>query len=427
MKPRKTKRLLHWGALALVLCLFGPVWSQNTTPSQFPLKSTSVTQLNPSVKMYVLSGMSVQCLDTPNPAVKIQAKTKSETAVHGSFKVNGNPLISTEGTPVYFTLGHSEGTKNAYNTLYMDLNQDLDLSNDAAVTIDSEFPQSDLKLLGNKAIVFKPMKLAVGDKQLSLRLIVRQLEEDITIASISPTHVMRGKITIGSKKHDMILTHLNTLSPNYNQVWTSCFLDGQRNGDTGLIADWPTEDGVLYELVANEDGSQVTVQPYSAGFGTLNLVTSQGKPVKITETGYLLSQTRLIDLARCPKKNGVPEIPAGDYLPVAFSAQVGDTTVVLQFKPDSKNPVTNPYSIKIQKDNAASFTLPATKDVVFTWSNSTKQFKAGDQMQFTAALCDSDTGLAVSGITKNAESVDPTVTILDHNGKIVTQGKMPFG
>ena len=78
-----------------------------------------------------------------------------------------------------------------------------------------------------------------------LRLILFPMSETQTLAMFTPTMARQGHIKIGNKEHDIILAQTTAITGRYDHVWTACFMDGQRNGDTGLLADWPTVDSFV--------------------------------------------------------------------------------------------------------------------------------------------------------------------------------------
>jgi hypothetical protein len=148
----------------------------------------------------------------------------------------------------------------------------------------------------------------------------------------------------------------------------------------------------------------------------------------VDNSGFLFSKTKLINLANCTEKDGVAQIPEDDYMPVDLTASIGDTKLSLRFSPAPDKIIANPYSIRIRDNDSPSLRLPAFKDVTFTWTNPEKDFNAGEPVSISAALGDAATGLSIAGIAKkDGQDNPPDVTILDSQGKVVAEGKMPFG
>jgi hypothetical protein len=421
------KRCVVW--VSVVLLSTHLAWSEAQTSTQFPLTPVDVSTITGPAKMNLLMGATVLCQPTPNMAVKIQAKTKSLAPLHGVLRVGGDPMNPSEGARVYFTLDHSQGEKAAYDTLFLDQNGDLDLSNDPAIGVDSHFSKEGLPRLGQKdATVFMPFTLQGKGIKETLRLIVFPMSETQTLAMVTPTMARQGHIKIGNQEHDIILAQTHAITGRYDHVWTACFMDGKRHGATGLLSDWPTVNDTLYQLTSNKEGTLLTVQPYAGEFGTLKLASDNRANISVDESGFLLSKTKLINLANCTKKDGIAQIPEDDYMPVNIMANLGDTKLSVRFTPGPDKSIVNPYSVHIRNTDGPSLKLPAFKDVTFTWANPEKTFEAGDQVKISAALADAATGLAIAGIAdKDGQDRPPNVAILDSQGEIVTQGNMPFG
>ncbi len=374
-------------------------------------------------------GASVLCQNKPNKAIKIQAKIKSLTPLHGQLKLGGNPLNSSEGTPIYFTLDQKQSWNSGFDTLFIDQNGNLDLSNDTSIAVNTHFSKEGLPRLGQKSsTVFMPFTLKVNNITETLRLLLFPMSDTQTLAMFTPTMARQGHIKIGNNEHDIILAQTTAISGRYDHVWTACFMDGQRNGDTGLLADWPRVDGTLYQLTSNKEGTLLTVQPYAGKFGALKLTSDNEAKISVDNSGFLLSKTKLINLANCKKQDDLAQIPEDDYMPVNLTASIGDTKLSLRFSPAPEKTDINPYPLRIRDNDSPSLRLPTFKDVTFTWTNPEKNFKAGEPVNISAALGDTTTGLAIAGIaTKDGQDNPPNVTILDSQGKVITQGKMPFG
>ena len=76
----------------------------------------------------------------------------------------------------------------------------------------------------------------------------------------------------------------------------------------------------------------MSVQPYAGKFGTLKLVPDNGTNISVDDSGFLLSKTKLINLANCRKQDGVAQIPKDDYMPLNLVANMGETKLSLRFK-----------------------------------------------------------------------------------------------
>ncbi|MCF7975319.1 MAG: hypothetical protein K9N55_16000 [Phycisphaerae bacterium] len=420
------KHSVVWASLVFMCTSLA--WSQNQSSTQFPLTPVDVVTLTGQAKMNLMMGATVLCQNAPNKAVNAQAKTKGLTPLHGELRLGGNPMNPSEGIPIYFTLDQSQSGNKGFDTLFIDQNGDLDLTNEKSVGVDTHFSKEDLPRLGQEdSTVFMPFTLRANGITETLRLTLLPISKTMTMAMVTPTMARQGHIKVGNKEHDIILGQTNAVSGRYDHVWTACFMDGQRNGDTGLLADWPTVDGTLYQLTSNKDGTLLTVQPYAGKFGTLKLTSMSKAKVSAGHSGLLLSRTNLVNLASSKKKDGISQIPEGDYMPASLMATVGDTSLILSFKSTPDKTDLDPYCVRIRDNDSPSLTMPAFKDVAFTWPNPNKTFHPGDQVTISASLCDKTTGLAVAGITKDGQAMPPTAAILGPDGKVVAEGQMPFG
>ncbi len=420
------KRCVAW--MSIVIWCTHLAYCAAQTRAQFPLTPVDVSTVKGPVKMNLMMGASVLCQNEPHKAITSHATTHSVAPLYGELRVGGNPMNPSEGIPIYFTLDHSQGNKAAFDTLFIDQNGDQDLSNDASIAIDTQFSKEDLPPLGTNPTVFAPFTLKVNNITETLRLILFPMSDTQILAMFTPTMARQGHIKIGNKEHDIILAQTTAITGRYDHVWTACFMDGQRNGDTGLLADWPTVDDTLYQLTSNKEGTQLTVQPYTGKFGTLKLISDNEAKISVDNSGFLLSKTKLINLANCKKQDGLAQIPEDDYMPVNLMASIGDTKLGFRFSPPPDKTDVDPYRLRIRDNDNPSLKLPAFKDVTFTWANPEKEFEAGSPVDISAALGDAATGLSIAGIAnKDGQDNPPNVTILDSQGKEITQGKIPFG
>ncbi|MCP4711139.1 MAG: hypothetical protein GY869_21170, partial [Planctomycetes bacterium] len=160
------------------------------------------------------------------------------------------------------------------------------------------------------------------------------------------------------------------------------------------------------------------------------------------ERGELISRRSLIDLKDCPIDDGKIKIPVGDYRTMSFSI-ISDTLGTNFIEADRTADAS--LNINITTDKPYIFDFADNLKIVFDSPDNMAQLNPGDTLDVSAMMNIPDLNLQMMGLddrTKETKtgntfadgteyityaSIDPDVKITNASGKVVAEGKMPFG
>ncbi|MGA2032405.1 MAG: hypothetical protein ABSG68_09130 [Thermoguttaceae bacterium] len=354
-------------------------------------------------------GERPQIGEKPFPDVKKYPPLESKHPIYGCLRVDAN--VSHAGTVATFNfvVDESGGTGKGYDRLYLDLNGDLDLTNDPVVKPMKEPPPS----LGNrfpvqKAVVFDYVTLkrdygpgigVISVRALPTLYVWSQAEMNIASATpeaesfmmrnyfmFTPATVRRGTIRFGSQQFDAVLYHAYQLSGRYDQPETMLYRKAKDQkqaaaNDSGTLAVMPRVDGQYYSLSATPTGDKLLVKPYRGQLGVLEIGPGNRKIKGLAMEGTLESKDATImvrkfrdrldpdtekDAGRSPAKAAsagdqfadfTPRctLPVGDYLIAYLTARCGDTGFSVQRNYRTETPTADGqsstvYPLKIRAD-----------------------------------------------------------------------------
>jgi hypothetical protein len=442
----------------------------------------------------------VPCTAEPSREVKAYPKLKSDRPYYGTLIVDGNPIDRRVGKRYHFVVDESgdtaaadekpspparlgdspprepapkpDWTKRRYDRLYIDLDGDLDLTNDSVVkpmkspppgavepfrqgTVGTCFDCVTIWLdygppIGRRSVRFVPQIILNGPKAAFLWLL--------------PETAWKGEIRVGKHEFTAILTQHQFLSARCDSPYMWLFLV-PKGGTKALgpmslaLGEMPEIDGQLYTFASTPAGDALTVQPYRGDHGVFTIGTGGRKAENLIVRGLFLSDKgvylALPDAAwRDPRAERVREIrlPVGDYVTRLLEAELGDLVVGvadLQMTGDDAVPVLGPptFPIQIRKDKPYVFEL-VNKPEVFFSKPGKGGFKPGDEVRIEATLNDPVLGVRITELKDTRRkigelkmhrfeapdvvvpryaSLDPTVVITNAAGAKIAEGKMPFG
>ncbi|MBN1590679.1 MAG: hypothetical protein JW888_14290 [Pirellulales bacterium] len=246
-------------------------------------------------------------------------------------------------------------------------------------------------------------------------------------------------------------------------------------------------DGRWYSLASTPTGDRLFVKPYQGNLGVFEVGPGKRKIDKCSISGSLRSKDTAVPVGNLSKITYRPEearqctLPEGDYNFSIVSVKYGPLSINISNnyhadgKPRGGTDRPTIYGIKIRKNKPFVLDFSNKPEVMFASPAKNQTFKPGDEINMAAVLIDPKLDIMIRGLDrmglpiekkpkkekkeakKNAakktgslldaiveaftektpstpapaprrsRSLDPTVTITDASGKVVSQGKMPFG
>jgi hypothetical protein len=467
------------------------------------------------IHMELLRGQAASCSKEPSKEVKAYPKLKSKSPWYGSVKF-GNVLDPAKAVEYFFVvdesgetppeakkepakekpkeessllktlskaLGSSEGPKDAaapaapkrstYDRLYIDLNHDLDLTNDPPLGPGKESLLQSLPQYGSQekqvfAYLEMPFDFGQGIGQKPVRLLPWMAAEgQYATVFFMRTTAREGQIVVGKRKFQALLAQPYAIAGRYDQAAAGVFLrltpaDGvtENRYQGGFVGDslalLRRYDNVLYTFAATPLGDRLIVKPYDGDYGVLE-VGAGGRDLKqFSLQGSLRSKEHAFQIgsdddpgARSEVRK--VEVPVGDYLASYVSVQFGHLSINFSdnYHADGKPRAIGPrvYSFAIRKDKPFVLDFSNKPEVLFANPPKNKTVKLGEEVPVAAVLVDPKLDIMIRHLMdadvkekqtykdangneqsyEQPRSLDPMVTVTNSKGEKIAGGKMPFG
>lgn len=441
-------------------------------------------EVNGKTRYIYPGGSFTSCNTAPNKLVKAYPKFKSKRPLYGSVTFDSDFLNPRAGKTFYFVLDESgekapaakEKSEKAadkkqpsvgfmgpmpgsmkYDLLYFDCNGDRDLTNDGVVKLARKNPFEgmpeatsdgffdDLKVefdfgpaLGKRPFVIVPHGLAYGS--------------DLVLMQFVPKMARRGKIRLGSEEYVARLCQSRTISGRYDRPMVQVELSPVEDSKSANVLPTPLGqmrwiDGQFVSLSATPLGDKLTVEPYRGDLGTLDIGPGGRAVTELGLAGQLISSKGFMVAmgeTASPSTKAMPRhyaLPVGDYMLPAFTAQHGRLRFAGRMAANIAPPVgqriaaTPTYPIQIRKDKPFVLEFSGKPDVKFMDPAKDRSFKPGDNIRVAAMLTEPWQGIQITGLWDTTRKqgpagyakLDPMIAIRDSAGRVVVEGKMPFG
>ncbi len=495
--------------------------SEETDSVVFPMREISVLDgsLDQSLLRDLTSGARGECQEEPHEAVKAYPKLLSKKPVYGLIRLASDPYQPESGTPCYFVVDESGeapvkeervkeepeeesslldtissalfGKKaekptveklpeleNTYDRLYVDLNGDLDLTNDPVVTPTKKTLDVLVRRFSGlqQAVVFKEISVpldfgeGLGNQPVRLvpRLEVQEYEgkEYRGVGFISSV-ARKGSIKVGKRSYQAVLAQRYTITGRYDRTSTGLLLTSP--GKPGWQDHWwgadqlsamRLVDGKYYTTSTTPLGDKLIVQPHRGDLGILRIGPGGRKLDELSIQGSLRTKDAGLAVGKLkPGPSGFLEpvtecrLPVGDYIPVYVTIKFGDLQLNISenYHLDGQKRAIDRASwihgIKIRKDKPFVWDFSTPPEVMFATPAKDQTYKPGDEIEVNAVLIDPKLTIMIRGLTdtsrtedkttemgdgrtttyKQPVSLDPIVTITNAAGKQIAEGPMPFG
>jgi hypothetical protein len=479
----------------------------------FDMREISVfDNSDPQSRYNLCRGEYAECLPEPSKEVKAYPKLNSKRPLYGVVKCGFNPLDqNAPKMEFYFVLDESgeepiapkkeerpaapsaaEKLKQAlssdaqkektrettlkdaplskYDRLYIDLNRDLDLTNDPVVVPMKDAPWENLPPWPvEEKMAFENLNLdfdfgpGVGIKPFRVFpwLSISEKGKSATMHFVAVS-ARKGQITIGKRKYDALLAQPYFITGRFDPPSTALYLkpiDSQDRMeswgfDSEFLMALQRVDGELYSISASPLGDKLTVKPYRGDYGVFMVGPGKRDIKDISVQGSLRSKTTSLGFGPSNQKEKIREckVPVGEYLPSYLTIEYGRLSISISdnYHADGKprdNERSRVYGMKVNKDQPFVLDFSNKPEVLFASPAKEQTFKPGDEIRVSAVLVDpvldimirrlDDTtrkkketlkyGDGQESTYERSLSLDPLVTITNSAGKKVSEGVMPFG
>lgn len=485
----------------------------------FDLQEKSVFEDRPGSRSYELTrGARATCEEQPYAEVKAYPPLHSKKPIYGLLRLAPEVSKQDSGMPLHFVVDESgetpdaatpkQGTQeeqpslldklrnalsgsndeqsapelaplnNTYDRLYIDLNGDLDLTNDPVVVPMKRPPEGAVHRYSSmrQLVVFDEISVPLdfgpelGSRPVRLvpRLEIQEYEgkEYPGIGFISAV-VREGDIKIGNRSHHAIVAQSYFITGRFDHPYTRLFLTSSDNPDRDeywwggdQLRAMRVADGQYYTTTMTPLGDKMIVTRYQGDFGLLKIGPGDRKLDKLSIQGSLETRSTALAVgAPSDEPSGgltpVSEcrLPVGDYMPDYVTIQYGHLQLSISQnyhsdgKPQDIDRNAWSYGIKIRKDETFVWDFSTAPEVMFASPAKEQTFKRGDEINVKAVLIDPQLTIMIRGLVDTARkekktvdygngetssyetavSLDPTVTITNAAGTPVAEGKLPFG
>ncbi|MFC1706055.1 hypothetical protein ACFL59_04425 [Planctomycetota bacterium] len=418
-----------------------------------------------------LSGQYSKCEDAPAVEVKSYPSLKSKKPIYGSvtFGAKGS------GLTYHYAIDRAAGGGRKYDRLYLDLNLDLDLTNDkplAAQPSPANAPKHYADTVQD--VYFECFSVALksdSDASSPSVEVVPHLSiskynnEERARAAFIQKRARRGEATIGGRAYDVFLGHDRRVRAKFDGPGTALFL--LPKGGVGNPAHWSGGDRLMamhelagrwYSFSASASGHRLTVTPYQGEFGTFKVAAGGRKVESMSAQGSLYTGYRAVAVGSVESRGWLQptpscRLPVGDYYPSYLTVTFGRFRISLSYnyhsdgKPSDRGNRRIVRGIKIRKDKPFELDFSNKPAVLFAAPPKGHRLKRGDKLEVQAVLIDPTLGVMIRGLddtsrmeketfsgpngeeytSERAHSLAPKVLITRADGEVVTEGVMPFG
>ncbi len=443
---------------------------EQTRPLEFNLGEVSVFDVGEIFQDF-LRGQSTFCNRRPHRPIKYPA-FKSQKPLYGSIDFAERSAESHTPGRYNFAIDESAGTGKGYDRLYLDLNCDLDLTNDTPLASLQNPPK--WTLLGyssvEQEVCFDSFEITFdfgpGLRAIEImpRLTIRQggYSELYFVA----TKVRKGHINIGGAGYYALLGYTYSVGGPFDQPGTAFYLIPKIS--TQDYPRWPGANqlramhkigGTYYRFSATPAGDKLFVLPYVGEFGTFE-VGAGGRDIypEMTVKGSLCSEDMVVAVGGELEHGRLKSIkscrlPVGDYLPGTLTITFGLLRITIsrnyhsdgKLRDRSESPIF--YGIKIRKDKPFVLDFSNKPEMMFVSPAKGHRVKLGGQLRVEADLIDPKLDIIIRRLedttrkqkkeyvtsngqkrtSKQVMSLEPKVLITRADGEKVAEGVMPFG
>lgn len=386
-----------------------------------------------------------------DPATVKYPQFKGPEPLYGFANFGRDFLKSDKEIKYFFALDASGG--DGYDTLYFDVNHDLNLTNDSPLKLSKKPWPAGFKthLTADNRLMFEdlavPMDFGPDCGVRPVKLLAVYIKSATTM-HFSPLTFYAGGIKIADRRFDALMEQ-EMIGGNARLEGHVFFLHLMEPGKK-FTATWAGADelnafrfidGMYYTVSATPTGDKLFVKPYTGELGTLRIGPGPRNIKNFTAAGSLTSPAAAVQIGKTDAENPLDvravdewQVPVGDYAPYMLSVHYDPLYVEIGYNFHSDGDLYNlrerprMFPIQIRKDKPFVLDLANKTEIYFAAPKQDSVYKPGDEVRVYAVLIDPVLDIMLRGLNDDkGNSLDPTVTIADSSGKIMAEGTMPFG
>ncbi len=437
----------------------------------------------PAISEYpiIFAGPTASLRTQPAKEVKGYPKLSSKQPLYGSITFDRGPGEPGPATMVYFVLDES-GTENAgekaakpdaakpaadnppksrYDRLYFNVDRNLDLTSDAAVSPIKDLPDGLARLLAGPqtTIVFNTVRIPLDEDPKAKGAVVSVLPMIVLYGKtyegnagrmvLMAASARKGELRLGKRAYSALLVPRNGMSGRMDHANTQLLLspvDGRKPApsDPGMnvLGAIRAADGEFYRLSATPSGDRLTVRALGGERGVFELSVGDKEIKPLGVAGILAWKDSMLPLGEIGERAATAKyrLPVGDYRPSLLMADCGNLRISLRddYTLTTGTASKRAGSIEVRKNKPYVLDLATRPEVHFQAPCEGETFKPGDQIRLAAVLRFPHNGLLIGGLEdmskKTGEtkwtaedgtqmtspqysSLVPTVVITDSSGK----------
>jgi hypothetical protein len=418
----------YLACLLLIVLVFG--CKKAAKEQTVELKEISAFDVPEQLRSDFSRGQTAQCSEQPDPNVTAYPDFISDKPLFGSMHLPRGIHEGLRGRWYYFAFDQTSAESQSYDTLYFDLNSDLDLTNDTPLTVQQNPPKRAILpaewLKQQICFEFLYLPLPFGDEGNQTLEIMPRLAVDENgnkFLALVTTKAFTGKVNIEGRSYDVWLGHNRFISGWFNHPSTALHLvkDGDfqhRQYTVNLLMVWRKINGTDYHFSASPSGDQLMVMPYKGKYGTLkakpvNTVIKRAKlngGVYSGQTIYFFGGRRNKFGERKPISSC--RIPVGDYtagLEIYLDDLHISTAGNIHSDGQRSASIDDPrvLSIKIREYKPFILDFSAKPEVIFTSPANEQRLKSGEQIKVEAVLIDPKLDLMFTDIERAEFGFNP--------------------
>lgn len=444
---------------AMIAAAFGV--EQNAAELVFELKEASRFEL-PEEARYSPFGQFLTLAETTPAAVKTWPAFQSRRPIRGSVPFDVVYGEADSGIEYHFAFDESRGTGKGYDRLYLDLNRDLDLTNDAPLLPRKRTPAwapvindgtARVTYFENVSIPFDFGPAGKRPVEILPRLIITR--EGRREMDFLTTKVRRGQIEIAGRPYEAVLGHERHVGGRFDRPFVALYLIPKRGRDPRSRSFELSQDhlGAIrpigntnYCFSATPTGDRLIVRPYDGEFGTFEIGPG-GRDIRtMAMSGSLRSRDTSVIVGGEIGDDGRPakarrcRLPVGDYSPFHLTIDFGRLQVMAsenlfgdgrRFDPWESPKV---HGITIRRERPFVLDFSNKPELLFASPPKGHRVKAGETLEVTPVLIDPKLNIMIRNLRattlrsgEGSSLLDPKVRIARLDGTQVAEPFKPFG
>jgi hypothetical protein len=372
-------------------------------------------------------GHTCDCASEPAPNVVYPAFSSGKP-LYGRIRVDMELDDPHSGTLYHFALDESGGTGAGYDRLYVDLNRDGRLSDEAPIAPLRDLPQGRLftQKWPSPPVWFGYVTFSSRDgaETHSVQTLPRFTNGGYPRLNFQSTTARRGSIEIAKRRLVARIWNSYPIGTRWDRPSTRVRLETP-NGSVALpywlgcdrLRAMQRVEDRLWQLSTTPSGSLLVVEPYSAGWGIVEISLAGRPPQSATFYGSLFARDKAVavgEAGQLAEHRWVQrwDVPVGDYAPGVLSIRCGPLLFSLSGSDLSvggySGRETSPaYPWRIRENETLTLAFADKPEIVFASPADGARLRPGDQLKVAPFLVDPKLNATVRGLRRQSRQEPP--------------------